>query len=565
MAKLDLKIFPYASEGNKRRNVVDEGNISKADKLVYHFDVLLGLLPSTLLSKKDLYLPEYNYSLFPSVTGKIEQIVFHFPKVSNFKTPSKEAGLHHLIIDLASKMKNTKFYVLTNEEGSKTPVEFFLETKENVKTLKVIPERYQKHSYWAKDSYLAAFDSDGKLYLIEPESLIQRANSDDSGVLTKEVVRKSFSNVNYKRLRYLDFDGGNILVGNSFVLMGIDTLTYNSTYSDSDINQAGQTIWYSTNNKNLNDKQILIDKLRRYTNENKPNLEKTTLLLDNNDKAEEVNYKTFFKYLKAASRNKEKLITTLFNRFVDAKPIHFIGKSTPISENKDYQGCIHESALSIKSRNQPFFHLDFFITLLGPVHDKYQILVGDPVIGLSNEKLAALDSETLGIISTQIYRMKHSVDEVIEQLKKIEQLDFVINRIPLPLTYHNTLTKENKIEFKWYWASYNNCLVEIDGRSKKVWLPSYVDNYSNEEKLPNNSPLPSFPEDWKSAWRNYDSEKKIDYGNWSDLEPHQKKANEVWNNLGYTVTPVNGDLHQYLQKNGSICCLTNCIKRNIKK
>ena len=40
------------------------------------------------------------------------------------------------------------------------------------------------------------------------------------------------------------------------------------------------------------------------------------------------------------------------------------------------------------------------------------------------------------------------------------------------------LDENQKLKFAWYWATYNNALVEIDKGSKKVWIPSFYNNKS---------------------------------------------------------------------------------------
>jgi len=137
------------------------------------------------------------------------------------------------------------------------------------------------------------------------------------------------------------------------------------------------------------------------------------------------------------------------------------------------KACQH-SIYKWRGKAQPIFHIDLFITLLGRSSaGKQIILVGEPVAGFDDHFLNRKEKR---ILDEQIKDATDRINECIKNLKDDliqHDIPHKIIRNPLPLTYYTYAPLTS-----WYWASYNNCLVEISGEEKNVWLPRY---YSNED------------------------------------------------------------------------------------
>lgn len=444
---------------------------------------------------------DYNPILISSAHGKIKTLVFHYPDMSSETINSKIKGLHSVITKLASTMKHVEhFIIITNENTDSSEVETYLrkKLKEKVHICKVAPKEQRKFSNWASDLYRAALYKKGSeneysLFLVEP-SLIHVANEDDQHVVNwilphlEEHPSSSHSTLDllgHKEVaKKLKFDGGNMLVGDDFVLLGGDIKRANKGKNNDDL------------------------------------------------------------FKKLLFGNKE--------------PIFLEGTPPKPRDRKLYttsDGIRNEPAIiEFRGKEQPIFHIDLFITLGGRLNkDQYQLVIGQPVVGLSS--LSKIPIDLAGVIYEQVYKMEYSISLVIKQLNSLTNKNgtskFKIHRIPLPLTYYSIFDSEKREIRKWYWASYNNCLVEIDEKppyTKSVWLPSYAKDYRNYQKT------------------NHEKG-EITYGNWKKgLKTYEEEVENFWkNDLGFdNVTLIKADFNMYIRKKGSLACLLNCIEREIK-
>jgi hypothetical protein len=157
---------------------------------------------------------------------------------------------------------------------------------------------------------------------------------------------------------------------------------------------------------------------------------------------------------------------------------------------------------------QPLFHIDAFLTLAGRQGDgRYTVLVGDPALAASALSRALPD-----------HAMQQAFDDIAQQLR---DAGFNVVRNPLPLIYHdNQITKTRH----WYFASANNALVEIDGSTKNVWLPTYG------------------------------------HGLWKALVTTDRMNEAIWQRLGFN-TRLLGDYNQFAVNLGSLHCLVKCLAR----
>ncbi|WP_299824753.1 hypothetical protein [uncultured Pontibacter sp.] len=159
---------------------------------------------------------------------------------------------------------------------------------------------------------------------------------------------------------------------------------------------------------------------------------------------------------------------------------------------------------------QPVFHIDMFITLAGRNEaGKYQVLVGDP-----QQAASILDHDFITRLNPMAF------DDIAATLSR---LGFEVIRNPLPLVYVDDL--ESKLR-KWYYASYNNVLVEITSPTDKtVWLPTYG------------------------------------HGNWEQLKRTDEENKAIWEKLGFKVVLLT-DFHPFAEFSGSVHCIKKYVKRN---
>jgi hypothetical protein len=157
---------------------------------------------------------------------------------------------------------------------------------------------------------------------------------------------------------------------------------------------------------------------------------------------------------------------------------------------------------------QPIFHIDMFVSLAGREGDgRYRLLVGSPQVA----------DQVLGR-ETVPHALAAAFDEMAAML---EAQGFAVTRNPLPITHIDD--KENKLR-RWYFATSNNSLVQIDGDSRDVWLPTYG------------------------------------YGDWQDLAATDEENKRVWRELGFTVHQL-ADFHVFAQNLGAVHCIKKYLAR----
>jgi hypothetical protein len=157
---------------------------------------------------------------------------------------------------------------------------------------------------------------------------------------------------------------------------------------------------------------------------------------------------------------------------------------------------------------QPIFHIDMFISLAGRGRSgKYRLLVGSP--RMADEILNQAP-------------LPHAMAAIFDDMARtLSQQGFEVIRNPLPLTYLDD--PQAKVRM-WYFATANNCLVQIDGQDKRVWLPTYG------------------------------------HGAWSNLKAIDKANKRIWRKLGFNVTEL-ADFHPFAQNLGSVHCIKKYLER----
>lgn len=312
---------------------------------------------------------------------------------------------------------------------------------------------YLAFSVWAEDGYVAVTDGGGdqaRTFLVEPFSFPRYGDS-----LIADLVAEA-TDVQSTQVP-LYFQGGNVLAGDDFILIGADYLTRTlETWRDA-----------------------------------------APVVLGEGPPAQQV--------------------ADLFVRSFGADhDLHFVGLRRPIPEEllarrrfrqdgEDWTEDVGAGAGSL----QPVFHIDMFLSLAGrdPGTGRYRVLVGSP----------AAAAEILGE-PVPDHALAPAFDEVALGL---ERLGFQVARTPLPRVYVDY--PEDRLR-QWYFATSNNCLVEITGDSNRVWLPTYG------------------------------------HGPWEALTATDDANRAVWEGLGFDVVQV-GDFHPFAQNLGALHCIKKYLSR----
>lgn len=178
----------------------------------------------------------------------------------------------------------------------------------------------------------------------------------------------------------------------------------------------------------------------------------------------------------AGRGEQERFVARLFRRLLDPdKEVHFLGGAPRerVGNWVDEEGgrTVGHDVERGSGAQQPIFHIDMFVTLAGrdPGSDLYRVLVGDP----------KLSDELLGLEKLP-FDKQEEFDLVADQL---ESAGFEVQRTPLPLVAVRSrgparlLVAGRPVEVdvleSWYHPTSSNCLVQIDGDDRQVWLPTY--------------------------------------------------------------------------------------------
>ena len=166
-------------------------------------------------------------------------------------------------------------------------------------------------------------------------------------------------------------------------------------------------------------------------------------------------------------------------------------------------------------RTAPMVHIDLFISLAGRGRSgRYRLLVGSP----------ELADAVLGRPPVEHDLSRH-FDDIAQQLFD-EGFDVIRN--PLPLTYGDGRRAVDGVVRDvrlWYFATANNCLVQIDeAEGDHVWMPTYG------------------------------------YGGWPELAATDEANRFIWDRLGFEVHEVPG-FHVFAQRLGALHCITKYLER----
>ena len=431
-------------------------------------------------------------TLVPSAEGRIDCMLLTIPTYALEDTDYR-AAYESLF---AALPKSTKLVVAVNEQAS-SDVRTLLNDQGHSTHVKIVPiDDLILFSVWAEDAFVVCHDGqDGTQYLVEPMQFLRYGDT-----LIAESVAEN-SNVRVAQAPLI-FQGGNCLIGDDFWLMGSDYVT--------DTLELFEKAWAPVNIQNPTAQDVI----------------------------------------------------GTFGKFVDTKRrLIPIGTNKPLAlapqANKE-GGRFYIDHVSGVGGGQPIFHIDMFITLVGrnPA-GKFEILVGSPQLGVDEAGHAAPAN----------IAMQAAFDDIASQLDARE--DFEIDRLPLPLVSRESKeslplgdrerwvasldpgSRDRKIyevvvqELKmlgaqagdavtlrdFYFATYNNCLVQSVPNARCVYYPTY--GYSNTNR----------------------------HGDFAWMSILDTWVKDFWCNRSYEPNPLT-DFHPFAVNLGALHCITKYLARS---
>jgi hypothetical protein len=321
-------------------------------------------------------------------------------------------------------------------------------------------------SVWAEDAFVVVTDLDRRpsvTFLLEPERFPRVGDFQMAELVATASPMETAQSP-------LIFQGGNVLIGDDFALVGADYL------------------------------------------------DDSVATLDGSGSVEDFP-------ATGSARAKEDFVKRLFREQFDPARTFFFPASQPAARAADAIIEIDgekwlETVEAGRGNRQPIFHIDMFLSLAGRAGGKYQILVGDP----------GLADRTLGW-QPVAHNLQAEFDGIASQLRR---QGFSVRRTPLPYVSVDLRgTFEVDVDGQpvevagerfWYFATSNNCLVQIDGAAKDVWLPTYGH--------------PPFEE----------------------LAAIDAVHRRTWESLGFTVHQL-GDFHLFAMRLGALHCIKKYLAR----
>jgi hypothetical protein len=366
----------------------------------------------------------------------------------------------------------TKFVVVFNSNIKDKVTQLIREASAEGRMIPIEFPGNIRMTMWAQDAYLVATDDTKMIRLLEPINFRRLADA-----FIAQKIKEQRSRAYYNRRTPIYFEGGNVLTADNFYLIGYDHIAQLSEYADTKL---------KAHDKRAHFGQYVESTRRMYP----------------------IGYKT----------NGPAPIPPAKNRYVTIN-----GKKWLEVDNTN------------PSDFQPIFHIDMFLTLAGRKDGKYRILLGSP---LCASKLLG-QNELHPFARHQIYE---ELRTDLENQISGEDIEIICNPLPL-VSAKLTLQEAQKYwpnidplaggAIVYYFASYNNCLVEIPNHCKEVcdhlgkptvWLPTYG------------------------------------YGNWPDLAKTDDEMVAIWEGLGFEVKKI-GNFHPFAFQGGAVHCLAQYFKR----
>lgn len=382
-----------------------------------------------------------------SAHGSIDHLLLTYPRYVQ-----GEMSYERVYADLLAKLPDrTEVTIFVHPQVEEDLRKVVAEQRDGATTNIVVSPDFLNFTVWAEDPYVAVQDTDssgGETFLVEPFTFTRAGDA----LIAERVAQASpFQSTQSP----LYFQGGNVLIGDDFVLLGIDYL-YNTLET----------------------------------------------------------FRTSGAVSVPAGADPFEFITGLFSRtFGDDRQLFFPGTRLPVPQQQQEEIQVGgqrwtEVRYLGTGERQPIFHIDMFLSLAGRApNGKYRVLVGSP--GEADRLLGREPSA---------FAMHEIFDDIASRLSTE---GFEVIRNPLPLTYVDYPDERVR---EWYFATSNNCLVEIDGDSSRVWLPTYG------------------------------------HGPWEELSVTDDANRRTWEQMGFEVHLL-GDFNVFTQNLGAVHCIKKYLRR----
>ncbi len=438
--------------------------------------------------------------LLPSSKGKIDSLLISLPGLLHYKDEYLA-----VIGELMTKLKGVKFIlVVENNKDEKLEIASslqFLEdiAKENgadVTILKSEDEVEDVFSIWSQDAFLVAQSESGDTFFIKPFPKREDRAGDDS---VAEVVAQNLSD------KILDFpgilEGGNVLVAEKFILVGADEAIYDIENEKEDI-PVGLSFF-----------ETFEQKMKEHIKDGRPIIPV---------------YSSAKKYQSDVNVEKEDLKRSITKDITTIYTDNTRDLSVAYSDGGQY----HHTIYNWRGKRQAIYHIDLFMTLLGEDEcGNYRIMIGDPVAGYETTEGIKRDDRINDFLHYQLEDATSRINECIGRLtSNFAKLGIPLKiiRNPLPLTYQ----KIGRRKRLWYWASYNNALVEINGKESRAFLPSYG------------------------------TEKDKDNQHWAGLKKYDDENHKIFQREGFKTCKFSNNFHFLAERSGALHCIVKCLSRS---
>ena len=420
-------------------------------------------------------------TLVSSWRGAIDTVLFAFPAYG-VGSPDLAAAYRSVI---AALRPGTRFVAVHHTSTRPDVEEWFHAAGHPDGNVAYVPlPDYVSFTDWAEDAYVSLIDAaDDTGYLMEPWEFPRAGDALISESVQEHAPLKSAQ-------APLIFQGGNCLIGDRFWLLGKDY------FADS------------------------------------------VALVEGDFPPVEI----------PSGTTSDAFVTRLFADYVDAgRQLVVVGTNRPIPL-REYYGSREGEAFYLDIAGdgagtyQPIFHIDMFVTLVGPDDDgTFRVLVGSP----------ALADQLLGT------RSPFALDDVYDSIA--DQLAARGMRVERnPLVHRPTLGRELTVaELRdiagqpgaealleavdelvaagaeeatpvtvrtWHHVTWNNCLVENGAVGRHVYMPTFG------------------------------------HGRNHDLEPVDQAMRSLWERRGFTVHML-GDFNAFARRQGVVHCIKKYLRR----
>jgi hypothetical protein len=422
-------------------------------------------------------------SLVSSYRGTIDTVLFAFPAYA-IDSAELVAGYKSVI---AALRKGTRFVALHQKSIQAKVQSWFSAAGHATEAVTYVPlADYVSFTDWAEDAYVCVINSaDGSSHLVEPWEFLRGGDA-----LIADTVEQ-YSDIGATQAPLI-FQGGNCLIGDKFWFLGKDYFA---------------------------DSSALLQKSR-------PPVQVPD------------------------GMTPEQFVRQLFKEYIDAKrELTIIGTEKPLPLRAYYgsrEGKTYYLDVASEGAGtyQPIFHIDMFLTLIGPGDDgKFEVLVGDPkladqLLG-TNSKFAlievydkiAKDLSSAGMRvhrNPLVHRASLGKSLTLAQLAKTanepgnEALGVAVKDLTAAGAKKTTPVKVRS----WHHITWNNCLVENSrANGKHVYLPTFG------------------------------------HGRYTDLKKIDAEMKSLWEKFGFQVHLL-ADFNEFARRQGVVHCIKKYIKRS---